>query len=155
MQVISRTQPSSTLERLRALAVGICLGPPRRLLSTQEADALTVAIRGIPTGKLAEVPLMGFTLGLGGAGVQLLDVLAEILASKKIAHDHGKIVIGKRLPAVGLMTTRNGPGGTCCRFTSGGLEPMAFPTWDCVPGSSGSIGGPAGGVQTRGDWGVS
>ena len=93
LQIISRTQPFSKMEKAWRLAWGFDWDPSPSVFG-DHADALTIAINN-PHGQLGEVPLI--CLNREEEREKLLDMLAEILASEKPAHEHGKIVIGSRL----------------------------------------------------------
>ena len=93
LQVVARTRPFSEIERVwrRAWNFGL---DPRPTISGDRADQLTVAINH-PHGMLAEIPLVCF--GQGGDREKALDLLAEILASERLSHKYGKIIIGRCL----------------------------------------------------------
>ena len=124
LQVISRTQPFSKMEKAWRLAWGFDWDPSPSI-SGYHVDALTIAINN-PHGQLAEVSLMGFNWE--EEREKLLDILAEILASGKPAHEHGKIVIGSRLSRL----FRNFPEWTKRHLLPffAPDHPMAFGMWE-------------------------
>ena len=124
MKIISRTQPFSKMEKAWRLAWELGWDPSPSVFG-DHVDALDIAINN-PHGQLAEVPLMGF--GWGEEREKLLDVLAEILASKKLAHKHGKIVIGSRLSPLFHNNPEWSRQHLLPFFALG--HPMAFHMWD-------------------------
>ena len=125
LQVISRTQPFSKMEKAWRLAWGFDWDPPAPSVFGNHADALTIAINN-PHGQLGEVPL--FCLNREEKREKLLDMLAEILASEKLAHEHGKIVIGSRLSPL----FHNNPEWSRRHLLPFFAldHPMAFPMWE-------------------------
>ena len=94
MQIISRTQPFSELERAwhRAWEFDLDLSPA--IPDNHHTSQLDIAINHAH-GQLAEIPLN--CLRWKEEREKLLDVLAKILASEKPSHEYGKIAVGGRL----------------------------------------------------------
>ena len=125
MQIISRTQPFSELERAwhRAWEFDLALRPT--ISSDHHISQLTVAINHAH-GQLAEVPFNCFERK--EEREKLLEVLAKILAGENPSHKYGKIVIGSRL----FPLSHDFPEWTrqhLLPFFQPG-RPMAFGMWD-------------------------
>ena len=95
LEVISRTRPFSEIEAAWRKAWNFDLGTRSILADAPDDDLSTMSVINHAHGILTTAALIRF--GRGEKRESLLDLYAEILASEKPSHKHGKIIIGGHL----------------------------------------------------------
>ena len=95
LEVIARTRPFSEIEAAWRKAWNFDLGTRSILADAPDDDLSTMSVINHAHGILTTAALIRF--GRGEKRESLLDLYAEILASEKSSHKHGKVIIGGHL----------------------------------------------------------